>query len=133
MGMMSVKIEGLERLQAAYKKAPGIVEAAFRRAIGKAVVGLEAAAKPITPIDTGFLRNSTASSMFLSQLGGQVINTAPYASFVHEGTSNWPLSTPPKNPNTVRQFFLKAVEMTEVARDELWKKAAGEVAAALKK
>lgn len=130
---MNVKIEGLDRLVAAYKKAPQIVEGAFRKAIGKAIIGLEASAKPITPIDTGFLRNSVASSMFLSQLGGQVINTAPYASFVHEGTPAWPLSIPPKNPNTVRQFFLKAVEMTEVARDDLWKKAASEVAAALAK
>lgn len=130
---MSVKIEGLDELRKAYKKAPDIVEASFRKAIGKAIFGIEAAAKPITPIDTGFLRNSIASSLFSNQLGGQVINTAPYASAVHEGTQNWPLSTAPKNPNTVRQFFLTAVEMTATERDALWQKAAQEVAIALAK
>lgn len=129
---MSVQVSGLEQLLRAYKKAPHIVEESFRKAIGKAVIGLEAAAKPITPIDTGFLRNSIASSLYTGKIGGQVIATAPYASYVHEGTQAWPLSSPPKNPNTVRQFFLKAVEMTAVERDALWMKAANEVSEALK-
>ena len=133
MGMMNVKIEGLEKLQKAYSKAPGIVAAAFKNAIQRAVYGIEAAAKPITPIDTGFLRNSVSSSLFTDAIGGQVINTAPYASYVHEGTQSWPLSVPPKNGNTMRQFFLEAVKMTEQDREALWQKAATEVAEALTK
>lgn len=131
MGMMNVKIEGLEQLQRSYRKAPQLVEAAFRKAIQKAIFGLEAAAKPITPIDTGFLRNSIASTLFTDRVAGQLINTAPYAAAVHEGTEKWPLSTPPKNGNTVRQFFLEAVKMTEVERDALWQRAANEVAQGL--
>lgn len=131
MGMMSVRIEGLDKLREAFKKAPDIVAGAFREAIGKAIFGLEAAAKPITPIDTGFLRNSMASEIFATQLGGQIINTAPYASYVHEGTTSWPLNISPRNSNTVRQFFLKAVEMTEADRNQLWQRAADKVTQAL--
>lgn len=125
---MSVKIEGLDKLMAAYAKSPSIVASAFKDAITRALFGIEAAAKPITPIDTGFLRNSMATSLFTDAIGGQLVNTAPYASYVHDGTESWPLSSPPKNGNTVRQFFLEAVQMTEVDREGLWAKAGDEIA-----
>lgn len=133
MGKMDVKIEGLEKLQKAFAKAPELVAGAFKKAIQKAAFGIEAAAKPITPIDTGFLRNSISTSLFTDAIGAQVINAAPYASYVHEGTESWPLSMAPKNGNTVRQFFLEAVQMTEVARDALWQEAADEVVHGLAK
>lgn len=133
MGMMAVQIDGLDELLKRYKRSPEIVTEAFKKAIQKAVRGVEAAAKPITPIDTGFLRNSISSSMLVEELGGKIIATAPYASYVHEGTEVWPLSVPPKNSGTVRQFFLEAVNMTEVDREGLWRRAAEEVVNALAK
>ncbi len=125
---MTVRIEGLEKLRAAYKQSPDIVGRAFKKAISKALIQLEGVAKPITPVDSGFLRNSMASSIFPTGIGGQVIDTAPYASFVHEGTSKWPLSSPPKNPNTVRQFFLVAKERTDEDRKSLWEEAVRDIA-----
>lgn len=133
MGMMSVKIEGLDKLLAAYKRSPEIVAETFKDAIQRALLGIEAAAKPITPIDTGFLRNSMATSLFTDAIGGQLVDTAPYASFVHDGTESWPLSSPPKNGNTVRQFFLEAVQMTEVDRESLWQQAGDKIALQLAK
>ena len=128
MATMNVKIEGLDKLLAAYKRSPQIVAETFKDAIQRALFGIEAAAKPITPIDTGFLRNSMATSLFTEAIGGQIVDTAPYASYVHDGTESWPLSSPPKNSNTVRQFFLEAVKMTEVDREKLWEMAGDKIA-----
>lgn len=122
---MSVSITGLAELQKTFKKAPDLVEAAFTKALGKATLTIEGAAKPITPIDTGFLRNSMTTGV--EKLVGRVINTAPYAMFVHEGTAKWPLSIPPKNSNTVRQFFTGAVDQTKNTVDKYWEEAAKEV------
>lgn len=135
MPNMSVRVEGLQELISNFSRAPDIVKNGFQKAVDRAMLGIEGAAKPITPIDTSVLRNSIFSALFTDKIGGFIATgpEAPYAAYVHEGTSSWPLDMGPKNPNTVRQFFLKAVEMTEVDRNSLFQKAAADVAAALTK
>jgi hypothetical protein len=98
---LQIKVSGGDKLL----KLKGLSGAKtyMKKAIGKMTLAVEASSKPITPIDKGFLRNSTFSHT--SGLKGFVVNTAPYAQFVHEGTAKWPLAKPPRNKNTVRQFL----------------------------
>lgn len=75
---------------------------------------IERITKPITPIALekgGNLRRNVKSEVV--GLKGVIYNDVPYAIFVHEGTSKWPLSSPPKNPMTVRQFLDVGLEKSE--------------------
>ncbi len=122
---MHLQIKGLDELTQRFAKSPEIVERAFTKALGSATQLLHRSAGEVTPIDTGFLRNSFTTGV--ERMVGRVLNTAPYAPFVHEGTDVWPLSIPTKNPNTVRQFFLSAIEATRETVGGFWQKAAEEV------
>jgi len=80
----NIKVEGLDKLTAAFAKSPKIVAAELEPALKKAIVVLDAASIPKMPTDSGLLRNSNKQSF--SALTGTLKNTAPYAMFVHEGT-----------------------------------------------
>lgn len=103
----------------------------IRRAVGKVTLTIEAASKPITPIDKGFLRNSTSS--YTTGLTGYVVNTAPYAQFVHQGTAKWPLSKPPRNKNTVRQFLTVGAERSKAKTDAIFQEMLGDITSRITK
>ena len=128
MGTLSVEIRGAKELAAKYKGASNVINRRFLEAVWNAVIYTQRESMMLTPINKGFLRSSTKSDVRQTNNGilGVVYNTAPYASYVHDGTSKWPLSMPPKNPNTVRQFFKVVVDRPNVF-DEFWNDAAKKV------
>lgn len=88
--MISVKIEGLDRLNAAFKKAPGVVSAELKRAIQSAITILQGSARMLAPKDLSHLAGAIKTEM-TSALSGQVYADTNYALFVHEGTKpHWP-------------------------------------------
>ena len=127
MAKMVAQVKGLAELQKRFSDAPDIVTRIFQRAVGKALLILEGGAKQIAPIDTGFLVNSISSNLFKTTIGGAVIAAAPYASYVHEGTAQWPITVAPKNSSRVRQFFTGALENKQQETDRVWEEAARQV------
>lgn len=82
--VLSVKIKGIDKLQAAFKKSPKLVKDTLDPAIKKALIAIQAKSTPHIPTDRGFLRNSNRIAM--SILRGVLDNSSPYSTFVHEGT-----------------------------------------------
>jgi len=82
--MINVKIEGLDKLQAAFKKSPSIAKEEINKAIKKSLLLIQAKATPFIPVDTGELRNKWLTTF--GTLKGTLENTAKHAVFVHEGT-----------------------------------------------
>lgn len=66
-------------------KAPAAVEEKVQRAIAKAAHDVEADAKAIVPVDTGFLKSSISTD--IGHLTAEVGPTADYGVYVEEGTS----------------------------------------------
>jgi len=91
--------------------APMDLKKELQKAIAKSTMKVEQKTKPITPYDTGRLRASIRS--YLAPNIGKIFPTVDYAIFVHEGTSKWPLSKPPKAAGTVRQFLKVGLEKSE--------------------
>lgn len=83
---MTVKIEGVNELAAAFKKSPQIVKQSIDPAIRKAILNIQAKSIPHIPVDRGeLLRMNT----IFSSLSGVLESRAPYAMFVHgDGTSD---------------------------------------------
>jgi len=82
---VTVTIEGMDKLEAAFRQAPKIFVTVFDRAIKQATLSLLGRVREVTPVDTGFLRNTGMETSF-ETLIGRVDNVAPYAVYVHEGT-----------------------------------------------
>lgn len=81
---VTVKIKGLDELKKAMEKSPKTVREHLDPAIKKAILSLKAKAIPETSTDRGFLRGSNHETF--STLKGILENTAPYSSYVHDGT-----------------------------------------------
>ena len=111
MPAISIQIKGLDTLIRNAGRAAGSVTKEIDRVIKTSIFDLEKEIKPITPIDTGRLRSGFIRSF--QPLRGTLDNPVEYAEFVHEGTERWPLSMPPRNPNTVRQFMIEGTEKAE--------------------
>jgi hypothetical protein len=136
MASIVASIIGLSQLVSRFGQSKEIVEDAFVIALTKATIFVEGESKPITPIDKGFLRNATKSVVKkdADEVIGIIYNRTPYASFVHDGTDKWPLSMPPKNPNTVRQFIQEVIDRDGgKVLDQFWEMAAVNVADKLAK
>jgi len=84
MTSISVRIEGLDKIVAAFAKAPKVVTEEMDQALKKAILLVRAESTPETPVDKGFLINSNEESF--GQLTARLQNNAPYAMFVHDGT-----------------------------------------------
>lgn len=120
---MRLEVKGTDKLLKLGRLPSAIID--LKNALTKAVAIVEKESKPITPIDKGFLRNSLFH--FVSGLTGYIVNSAPYAIYVHEGTTKWPLSRPPKNPHTVRQFLKEGAEKAKPEIDEVFEKMLGDI------
>lgn len=106
--MITMTIKGLDRIIANMSRYGSISRKWIDRAIKTSILDVEGAAVKITPIDSGKLRSMRDRS--LTALRGTLRFYAPYAIYVHEGTGKWPLSQPPKNAGTVRQFLKEGAE-----------------------
>jgi len=129
MSSTSVSVRGLEELSKRFGASKNIINEAFTKALTGAVILTQGESAKITPIDRGQLRSGHKTAVRETPDGivGVVYNNTEYASAVHDGTSRWPLSSPPKNPNTVRQFF-KVVAEREGIYDKFWSQAANDIA-----
>lgn len=87
---LSVKIEGLDRIQKAFNKAPDIVQEEMNVAIKKSIFTLLNSSRRHAPVDRGFLRGAGMKTT-LERLKGTLENVSPYAKFIHDGTKpHWP-------------------------------------------
>jgi len=62
------------------------VQSFLRDEIHKIAFRVERAAKQLTPVDTGRLRASIATSWLIHEIGAMVSTNVFYSVFVHEGT-----------------------------------------------
>jgi len=81
---VKVRIENLDEVKAALKKAPYIVPKHINKAIKKSILLIQKESQTRTPVDTGRLRGSYEFKF--SNLYGETEPTAEYAIYVHEGT-----------------------------------------------
>lgn len=108
---VSIQLEGAKELLANFSRFGAIGSKWATKAIKVSIFDIERVTKTITPIDKGRLRNSFRTNII--PMEGKLKNISDYAIFVHEGTSRWPLSSPPKNAFTVRQFMTEGLERTK--------------------
>jgi len=108
---LTVEIKGLAELKAAFAKSPSTVIGEMKPAIASVIVALERDAAPRTPWRTGFLLNR--NEIKLSDLTGLFKKLAPYAIFVHDGTSKM----------KARPFLQEAIDATAKEVDNIFGKA----------
>lgn len=83
---LSLEVDGVDRVLAGLKAAPGIIEAADREAMGKSVFVVEAAVKSRTPRVTGRLFSSiNGRTSTIGGLHGSVRTNVHYARYVESG------------------------------------------------
>jgi len=104
-----IRIEGLDKVVYGLEVLPDRINWRMSDAIRKSAIMIERKTKPITPIDTGYLRSKTRAWVIKKDYA-EISAKAPYAAAVHEGTRKWPLSKKPKSPGTVRRFLEKGAE-----------------------
>lgn len=85
---ISIQIENVQRLAAALASFPEVVTPKLRNASMKSAFLVEREAKVLSPVDTGRMRSSIATSLGISDGGiTSIVQTnVKYAIFVHEGT-----------------------------------------------
>jgi HK97 gp10 family phage protein len=94
----AIEIKGLEKMASLYDKAPQIVEPELRKALQKAVIILQGAAREFTPVDTGRLRQG--HGVRIGAFEAAVFNPVNYGLYVHEGTKRM----------KARPFYKNAIE-----------------------
>lgn len=85
MPAVTIKIKGLAELSRAFDKGADALDKSFNVFVKKATLTILARTRPLTPVDTGFLRGPAMVTDFRPGRG-RIQNRAPYAFFVHEGT-----------------------------------------------
>lgn len=84
MPQVTVRIENIGEIRSAFQKAPVKTTRALNNAIRISALEIERSSKINSPVDTGYLRASHRSTF--RTLYGEVMPTAKYAIYVHEGT-----------------------------------------------
>ena len=89
MAEIRITIPNISELREAFSRFPNIVAPFLRDASMKSALAIEGSAKEVTPVDTGRLRGSIATSLGVRDKGiSSIIQTNVfYAIFVHEGTA----------------------------------------------
>lgn len=106
----TVAIPQLPALQAAMAKAPELTRQAIMTAMNKSLVGYQATAKQLAPIDQGILRGSIQQLPITwsgNSATGVVSTDLAYSRFMEEGTGIYgPAHTPitPKTKKTLAWF-----------------------------
>jgi len=85
--MITIKIEGLDKLQRAVGEASKKLREEIKRAIGKSILVVEREAKTRTPVRTGRMRASYVRD--LHPMKAFLYPTVFYAKYVHEGTKSY--------------------------------------------
>lgn len=92
MANVKIRIEGLDKLQAAMKQMPGVVKNELADGIDTSLSLLERTARQKAPKGaTGHLAGSHEQKLNRFSLVGELFPTVDYAVYVHEGTRpHWP-------------------------------------------
>jgi hypothetical protein len=108
---ITVRIENLPEVEAAFKKLPTAVAVRTQYALEKILYKIEGTAKKLAPVNHGFLNDSIRAQM-TGPLSGKVEVGVKYGIFVHEGTRPHVIQAVNKkalaNART-KQFFGKRV------------------------
>jgi len=105
----------IKKVQEMFSSFPDNIRNYLRRASEKSAFKIEGEAKKRTPVDTGRLRSSIASSLgIVGNIGAVVSTNVNYAVYVHEGTRpHFPpassLETWAKRHNTNAMTVAKAI------------------------
>jgi len=85
---IKITIPDRARLVGALKSVPDKIVPELRKATAAAALSIETESKKLSPVDTGRLRSSIATSLGVGQMGiGAIVKTNVfYAIYVHEGT-----------------------------------------------
>ena len=81
-----IKVEGLERLQNAFQRAPEIVGREVQQALNLATIKVQGEARKEAPVKTGNLRRMIVFTV--EPFRGIVESKAEYGVYVHEGTKS---------------------------------------------
>lgn len=86
---VSVEIQGLDKLQAALKRAPNLVITEVGKAVQKSALTVQSNAMKEAPVNKqsggGNLRQNIRMQM-MTKTKAKIMSKAPYSIFVHEGT-----------------------------------------------
>ena len=82
--------DDLNRLAADLTRAAAAAQYRAPLVVAKAAHDVEAIAKSLCPVDTGFLRNSIGVDLKLTEVAAEIGPTAEYGAFVEFGTSTQP-------------------------------------------
>lgn len=85
---IKVEVKNLEQIRQAFSRFPETVAPRLRDAAMKSAFLVERRGKELSPVDTGRLRSSIATSLGIANQGisSLVQTNVYYAIFVHEGT-----------------------------------------------
>jgi len=111
MSNINIKIEGWDKIAKGFAKSPQVFIKVFDVAIKKSITVLLGTTRARTPIDTGFLKGKGMETTF-EALTGRITNSAPYSTYVHEGTSKM----------QARPFFMWGVEDGEAQVQSIFSK-----------
>ncbi|NYE07284.1 HK97 gp10 family phage protein [Bacillus niacini] len=84
---MSRYIQGLDNVISGLRQIEKDQEKAAKKAVSQSAYLLEAQAKALAPVDTGYLRGSIKTHIKDGGLSAEVISHAEYSLFVEYGTS----------------------------------------------
>lgn len=115
MANIDIKIENINEIRAAFRKAPLVMTQNLDRAIKRSLLSIQAISMRNTPVRTGQLRASHTTRF--TPLMGVLQPTAHYAIYVHDGTRFMKarpfLANAVKTQNAeVQDNFKKAVQDT---------------------
>ena len=82
---ITIKIKGLDKLKAAFKRSPSIVRDQIQRAIVLSIASVSRETKKEAPVKTSRLRTGIRSR--ISPFRGMIESTVEYGIYIHEGTS----------------------------------------------
>lgn len=110
---ITIKIENIDRIRDAFARYPEIVGPFLRDASMKSAFTIEAQAKILSPVDTGRLRATIATSLGIASQGiSSIVSTNVfYAIYVHEGTRHM----------RGRPFMRQAAEKKRIDVQEIYK------------
>lgn len=109
---IAIEIKGLDEMKRAFNNSPAEAVKAFDVAIQRSIFLIENNSKQVTPVDTGFLRETGMVTSF-EALIGRLDNTAPYATYVHDGTKKM----------EARPFFDQGIEASQADVDKFFDEA----------
>lgn len=122
MADVSIKIENLAEIKAAFSKAPGLMIQELGTAIQRSIFSIQSKSQMNTPVDTGRLRASHES--LFGPLRGEVHTNTNYGLFVHDGTKYmkgrpFMLDAVTSENNAVQKNFTEAVDkvLAKIAGD----------------